>query len=770
MTSKEFDSKMIDLFKLDLESQIKIISDGLVALEQPVVSSEEFQNLMRAAHSIKGAARAIFLDSISLLAHALEDFFLAAQEKKISMESESIDLIFQAVDLLTRLSHTPSKAFELWITQEKNTIEKLLGNINAVISGKPLPSSQIMETPTILEPPTVLESPVLEPEKPVQIQTVVTDAMDTSLKRQQKSEQERVLRVSAQSLNRLMGLAGESMVEARWLLPFNNALLKLKKSHSELSSILDQLREELKEQELSEEAAQIFSRLQNKSNECRQNLSDRLAELDRFISRHSSLTDRLYSEVIESQMRPFADVIESFPRMVRDLAKQLNKKVKLEIHGKQTSVDRDILQKLESPLSHLLRNAIDHGIELPSIRKALGKPQEATIRLEARHRAGMLAITISDDGQGVDLELIRKKIVEKNLVKEDVAAKLREQELFEFLLLPGFSTASQVTEISGRGMGLNIVQNLIQEVAGNLRLINTPSEGLTIHLQLPLTLSVIRALIVNIQGEPYAFPLPRIDRTLLIPKEKIDLFENRQYFNFEGQNIGLVPASQVLELGDFATASKIISIIVLNDRSNYYGLVVDSFLGEKELVVHELDSRLGKIPNISAGSFLENGEPILIVDVEDVMRSIDLLLSGGRLHQLTYKEERATEKRTKRILVVDDSLTVREVECRLLRNQGYEVESAINGVDAWNAIRIGNYDLVVTDVDMPRMNGIELVKAIKNDPRLKSLPIMIVSYKERESDRLLGLEAGANYYLTKSSFHDESLINAVVDLIGKPII
>jgi two-component system sensor histidine kinase and response regulator WspE len=207
----------------------------------------------------------------------------------------------------------------------------------------------------------------------------------------------------------------------------------------------------------------------------------------------------------------------------------------------------------------------------------------------------------------------------------------------------------------------------------------------------------------------------------------------------------------------------------LSDHISSYGIVVDKFLGEKELVLQEFDTRLGKIPDISSGALLEDGMPVLIVDVDDMVRSIDNILTRGRLQKLTYSAEEAGVARyKKRVLVIDDSITVREVECRLLQNQGYDVQSAVNGVDGWNALRMSNYDLVVTDVDMPRMNGIELVRLIRADPKLHNLPIMIVSYKERDEDRLLGLEAGANYYLTKSSFHDETLVNAVLDLIGEP--
>jgi two-component system sensor histidine kinase and response regulator WspE len=565
-----------------------------------------------------------------------------------------------------------------------------------------------------------------------------------------------------------MGLAGESLVESRWLYPFVEALIRLKKHQNALTESFDQLRDSLREEKLNQLTQHCLTDLQNQLNEGRHQLNERLGELDDFIRRHASLSDRLYQEVINSRMRPFADGVEAFPRMIRDLARQLGKRVKLEIEGKSTPVDRDILEKLESPLSHLLRNAVDHGIELPAERQAAGKSPEGVIKLEARHRGGMLAITVSDDGRGINIEQLRRKIVEKNLISAEMASRLTDSEVVDFLFLPGFSTSHQVTEISGRGVGLDIVQSAVQEVGGVVRTVFTPGKGMVFHLQLPLTLSVIRALLVEISGEAYAFPLARIDQVFLLNRERIDAIENRQFFHYEGQNIGLVPAWQVLELSEPLLKLTQIPVIILKDRLNSYGLVVDRLIGEKELVVQELDSRLGKVADVIAGALMEDGAPVLIIDVEDIVRSIDNLLSGGRLMRVAYTKDMEVVQPRKRVLVVDDSITVREVECRLLQNQGYEVETAVNGIEGWNAVRIGHYDLVVTDVDMPRMNGIELVRAIKGDERLRNLPVMIVSYKEGEEDRLLGLEAGADYYLTKSSFHDATLLNAVYDLIGQP--
>lgn len=771
----KIDEAMLDLFRMELETQSQVLNDGLVVLEQSEGSSEKVEPLMRAAHSIKGAGRVVRLETVVALSHMIEECFVSLQKNKIVFSPELVDLILQGVDIFTKLGKLPQQTMMGWLRQEASTIENIETSLKLILEGgTPAPvvveaPKPVVETPPPPPPPPPPPKETPPPPPPVVEIAPAPIKMEAAPVEERKEQRaERVLRVTAQNLNRLMGLAGESMVESRWLQPFSNSLLNLKKEHNDLSDRLEELREHLEKKKSVDKSENELRVLQDKVDECRQGLTDRMTDLELFIVRHSSLSDRLYREVIDSRMRPFSDGVEGFPRMVRDLSRRLNKKVRLNIVGKNTPVDREILEKLEAPLGHLIRNAIDHGIESPEERVAAGKPQEGTITLAAEHRAGMLAITISDDGRGVNLDQIRKKIVEQKLISAEMVNSLGEVEILDFLFLPGFSTAKDVTDISGRGVGLNVVQTMIQDVTGTLRITQIPKQGTSFHLQLPLTLSVIRALIVEISKETYAFPLSRINRSLMVKKNEIEMIENREYFNFHGNNIGLVLAAQVMEHDELKYATDSLPVIVISDHSNVYGIVVDKFLGERELVVQELDPRLGKVQDISAGALLEDGCPVLIVDVEDLVRSVDNLLSGGRIHQWEYGTEQAQSTHKKRILVVDDSITVREVECRLLRNHGYEVETAINGMDGWNAVRIGHYDLVVSDVDMPRMNGIELVKAIRSDARLKSLPVLIVSYKEREEDRLKGLEAGANYYLTKSSFHDETLINVVQELIGTP--
>jgi len=776
---------MMELFRAEAENQTAILSGGLLELERGFSSNQLFDSLMRAAHSLKGAARIVNLQAAVRVAHALEDCFVAAEHGRVELRQVQVDVLFQGVDLLAQLAKGTEASIAGWETERASQIQAFLQSLAAVVApGKTTHSDDsIAVSPTDpvsrgtpgadalrLNPDPETQGGALVPEPTVshpEPSTTSGAGFGQSLPARREETAERVVRLTAENLNRLLALAGESLVDSRWLGPFAQSLQRLKRHQMELEQQLENLCHALEAAGLGEQMNAYFVDLLRHAADSKQFLSDRIQELDLFDRRSAQLSQRLYLEVLRTRMRPFSDGVLRFPRMVRDLARSLGKEIRFDISGENTQVDRDILERLEAPLAHLLRNAVDHGCESPAQRRLAGKPLEGTLRLEARHSAGVLLVTIADDGSGVDPEKVRTAIVNKHLINPSVAQKLTEPELLEFLFLPGFTLKDTVTEISGRGFGLDVVQNMIKSVRGNIRLINQPGRGLRVQLQLPLTLSVLRALLVEVAGEPYAMPLSQITRTLKLPREAIETLEGCAHFDFGDQQLGLVTAHQVLQCGQSGPEGSELPVVVLEDRNTRYGLVVDRFLGERELVVQPLDPRLGKLRNVSAAALMEDGAPVLILDVEDLVRSIEKLVEEGALAKVRHDPLESQPGKTKRVLAVDDSLTVRELERKMLIGRGYIAEVAVDGMDAWNAVRSGVFDLVITDVDMPRMDGIELAKRIKQDPRLKSVPVLIVSYKDREQDRIRGLEAGADYYLTKGSFHDETLLQAVIDLIGE---
>ena len=738
MTTDLSQLSMHELFRAEAENQTQLLTASLLALERNPTAAEHLEACMRTAHSLKGAARIVDIGAGVTLAHAMEDLFVAAQQGRIVLNQENIDRLLQGVDLMMAIAKAPDSV-------QSQPLGLFVADLGRIL--------RTADATALAEPEAAPDLPA--PATPLESKEPVATALE-----------DQALRVTVDNLNRLLGLAGESLVESRWLKPFGQSLLRLKRLHHESAKSLDRLRDALSPM-LDERAQAAVIDAQHRVLACQQYLADRLIELEVSDRKSTNLAHRLYDQTLACRMRPLADGIVGLPRMVRDVSRSLGKQVRLEVVGAATKIDRDILEKLEAPLGHLLRNAIDHGIELPDERRAAGKAPEGIVRLEATHSAAALQIVVSDDGRGIDLGKLRDTVVQRRLANAEIASKLSESELLEFLFLPAFTMKSEVTEISGRGVGLDVVQDMVRQVRGLVHISSQLGSGTRFHLQLPLTLSVVRTLLAEIAGEPYAFPLAHIVRAVKIPSAKVEVLQGRQHFNFDGQQVGLVSARQVLGGGDGELIGNELAIVVMGDQHNRYGLIVDRFLGGRELVVQPLDARLGKIKDISAGALMADGSPVLIVDVEDMLRSMEKLAHSDRLNKMERDAASAQGKPRKRVLVVDDSLTVRELERKLLDRHGYDVEVAVDGMDGWNALRTGHFDLVVTDIDMPRMDGIELVGLMKKDANLKSLPAMIVSYKDRDEDRRRGLEAGADYYLSKGSFHDDTLIEAVVDLIGE---
>lgn len=784
---------LLELFRAEAEGHLATLSERLLALEASGADAATIEPLMRAAHSLKGAARIVGLSGAERIAHAMEDVFVAAQKGQIRLRADQIDALLGGVDRLGAMALGDEAG-----PADDSGLAPMIVRLRAIAEGDdPAPAAEPPAPPPEPTPPKrarggrkraergeaksrpdaapapapAPEGRGPEPEAPREggpeppPEATPTPAAPA---RAPSESEARVVRVTADNMNRLLGLAGASLVEARQLRPIVDALLDLKSAQARVWDAMGAV-EDLLSAPAGADLARARARLAQARQDaarCVEGLVERIGRLEGHARRSEDLAERLHQDVLSSRLRPLIDGVRGLPRMVRDLARQLGKAVRFEMTGEQTGVDRDILEKLEAPLNHLIRNAIDHGIESPPQRAAAGKPETASIRLEARHVAGMLQVTLTDDGRGIDLESVRRRVVERGLSTEALVEAMGEAEVLEFLFLPGFSTRDEVTEVSGRGVGLDVVQSMVQAVGGSVRISSTAGRGTCFSLLLPITMSVIRALLVAIGGEPYAFPLSRLDRIEALDVDRVEWIEGRPFFRLDDATIGLVAATEVLELPRVAAPPGTLPVVVVSDRGHRFGVAVDRFLGERDLDVRPLDPRLGKVPNVNSASALEDGSPVLIIDVEDLVRSVDNLLGGRRLKALPRGEEGTARRRTRRVLVVDDSITVRELERQLLESRGYEVDLAVDGMDGWNAVRGGRYDLVVSDVDMPRMDGIELVGRIKRDDRLRGLPVVIVSYKDRPEDRLRGLDAGADSYLTKGSFHDETFLDTVEDLIG----
>ena len=748
-----------ELFRAEAETHAGALSEGLVKLEG-TSDAATVEPLMRAAHSIKGAARVVGLDIAVKLAHAMEDVLVAMQKGREAIEPARIDQLLKGTDLLASLARVEESAVPAWSAEHEPAVDALIAELRVAppaVSAPQQPPAPAVAAHAVASPVVVetaaIEAPAPAPPQPPAPSAPAAPTRGASV------------RVTAEKLDRLLQLAGETMLESRRLGSLRDETLELKRDLVRLEDELDRLRAAARRSGI-DPASLAPARTLIESGRAR--VLSHLLTVEGAIRRGEETSTQLYHEVLSSRMRPFADATASLSRTVRDLARQLGKDARLEIIGEHVPVDRDVLVRLDAPLNHMLRNALDHGVETPDERRAKGKPAQATLRVEARHHAGMLRIRVSDDGRGIDLDALRERIVRKSLATGDMASTLDRQELLEFLFLPGFSTAQQVTDISGRGVGLDVVQSTAREIGGTARIDTELGRGTVFELELPITLSVIRALLVDVAGETLAFPLARIERVLQPDASEVRSVEGRMQVLVEGKSIGVIDAARVLALAETRRAATRENLVVLGSGGDHYAVAVDGLIGEEDLVVRALDPRLGKVPHLSAAAVRESGEPVLVVDAEDLLQSVRVALNEGRLRGARPMRALGA-RRTLRALVVDDSATVREVERQLLTRMGFEVDTAVDGLDGLHTARdstaTGALDLIISDIDMPRMNGIEFVRALRSDPRFASVPVVVVSYKDREEDRLAGLEAGATAYLTKGAFQDSTFADTVRDLV-----
>ncbi len=767
------DAFLMELFREEMGAHSAVLTDGLLTLEKDGGSRERIEPLMRAAHSIKGAARVVDLLPAVHIAHEMEDVLVAAGEGRIRLDAAMVDTLLAALDWMVGMSAIADDALAEWQEQHAAEADEWVARVGACLGKTPeiaaagvaavaaMPPSTPAPAVIQREPDPVMPAPAPAPdieaevthEPPPQKEPAAVAAPAPVAKPPAGSESAEAadapVRITAETLSQMLAFAADMLLEARRIEALARDLQPLKRMQRRLLALapIDA------EAGLREGLAELGAAVDHHD-----------AQLADIASRTNFLSERLHNLALRGRMRPFSDGVQGFPRLVRDVARQLGKQVDFEIIGQGTLVDRDILSRLDAPLNHLLRNALDHGLETPEERLAAGKPAAGKLRLEARHRSGRLLVSISDDGHGVDAGKLREKIVRKGLITADMAERLTASELYDFLFLPGLSTRDAVSEISGRGVGLDVVQTMVHACGGSLQVSSERGTGTRFELVLPVTRSVIRTLRVEVAGQGYALPLARIDRAERRESSQLESLNGNYYFATEQGNVALISARRLLGLEEAPLPAAQLSLVLISSEGRQFALEVDVLHGECDLVVRPLDRRLGKVPNLNSVALDEHGQPVLIMDVDDLVRSSDRL--SGQSQPARRRPVHSVRRRTRRILVVDDSITVREVERKLLENGGYEVDVAVDGMDGWNQLTLNSYDLVVTDVDMPRMNGIELVTRIKADPRLNVLPVIIVSYKDREEDRLRGMQAGADYYLTKSSFHDTGLIQAVRDLIG----
>lgn len=713
---------LLGLFRQEVDDQCARMAQMLLRLEQEPDRLDLIAPIMRSAHSVKGAAKAVRLEAAVGIAHALEDRLSAAQRQGGAVTEALIEFSLAGVDLLRDLARDGANP-------------ALLARRDTLLQSRDTTESTAAGAAEAAVQPSYIAAEDSDP----------------------------VLRIKASLVGKLIALAGSGVVGAHRLRPFGERQQRMRQSIAQLGRLVDDLHHRLGAPAQTTPLGAELAEIRRQLSDTRRQTQGWIDDFSDYARSALDLNERIYQAASMTRLRPFRDLVLGYPRMVRDLARQLGKRARVIIAGETLEVDRDVMEKLDAPLTHLLRNALDHGVETPAARRAAGKPEEGQLRIWATHRAGMLAIDVSDDGAGIDLERVRQRLVDSGRFTPDAATALSDQALRTQLFAPGFTTRSEVTDVSGRGVGLDVVRESIERLDGSVRLTTRPGAGTTFHLLVPISRAVTRSLAVRCAGEVYAFPSLRIDRVVRSERSAVISADGLQYLPVNGRNVGLVPLAELLDLGSTRGGAERLDVVMVEHQGRVAGFVVDDLLGEYDLATRPLDARLGRVSDVGAVALLPDGSPVVLLDADDLMRSA---LTRERASLSTARMDADQDGRRKRVLIADDSISVRELERQLLISRGFEVEVAVDGMDAWTRLRDESFDLLITDVDMPRMNGIELTRSIKQDPRLRGLPVVIVSYRDRPEDRRRGLEVRADSYLTKSDFQDEGFLRLVHQLIG----
>lgn len=742
-----------ELFRQECDLHCAALSDGLLLLEREPDRPDQLDvldKMMRGAHSLKGAARAVGLDAAVSLAHAVEDQLERARHGRLRIGPDLIDALLAASDLLKRYGTAASASMGL----PDDTVVRACGErITRIGLDSAMPSAGQARPAAWQAPPSPSSSESALPDD-TRVSPTATAA-----------DEGRVLRIRATQLSRLVALSGELVVQSRQTHALAAGQQRMREKQLALADLLDTLQQMAATQPL---APAIRGRIQEsrlRLNDLRVAASQWAEQFDAHALREEDLSLRLYREAIDSRMRPVADGLANFPRLVHDLGRRLGKQAVLTVSGEHHRIDRDILERIEAPLNHLLRNALDHGLEKPAVRRALGKPERGDVRLSIRPLAGSLEITVSDDGAGIDINKVRARLGAMGPDQAAVSSHLSEDRLLDYLFVSGFSTAEQVTEISGRGVGLAVVRSVMRDIGGAVQVETREHAGALFRMRVPISRSVLRVVVVSIAGDPYAFPMDRVERLLRVDPHAVCFAEKLPYLLLDNHTVPLVPASEVLDLGPATEEARRVDVVVVREFGERLGFTVDAVLAEQDLVLVPLDARLGRVPHLSAAGVLPDGRPVLVVDAEDMARSV--LQAQDKPSSLGATLARPRSTRPLRVLVVDDSSTIREMERTLLAGAGYHVTTATNGMEAWHSLRQNDFQLVVTDVDMPLLDGLDLIRSIRGDERLRELPVIVVSYRASAEDRQGGLQAGANVYLTKAEYNDDMLLESVATLIGQ---
>lgn len=720
----EFDySDFLGEYRVEAHENLDALEKGLLALESiaPDNYAEAINALFRPAHTIKGSSRMMGFEGVAQVAHALEDVLGGLREEKLAASPELVDELLQTVDHLRKMVQQPPEFVE-GVDKFINRMQKLLEpkSPEHKANGPPQPDP---------EPVNALER---EPKEPAA-----------------NSPSEETVRIPVNRLDKLLQLTGELRLSGQRAQALNGNNYELvTKLQSYLKAIANGDENGLKA--LRQTAKGLAEQVQ----------AWRVEQMD---STHMlvSASTQIEQEVITLRLLPISTVFASLPRLVRDLSREHEKPIDLIMEGETTELDRRILQGLGEPLMHLIRNAVDHGLEPSADRVEAGKPANGQIRVRAYQQGKQVRVELADDGRGMNAQALRESAVRKKLITAEEAATLDDEVALQLIFLPGFSTSKYITTTSGRGVGMEVIKETIAQLGGSVELWTQPGQGTCFTLVLPLTLTLAHVLLVESGARIYALPAGAVQRIIRLTPDMVQLGGGRENVILDGRPIPLFHLGQVL--GFPVKKEKSFPALIVSISEQRVAFVVGRVLDECEVVLKPLGHLLSRAELVSGATVLPDGHVALVLDPAACLRASRRGLQHGDIKMQSDLEMEPLTRQ--RILVVEDTYTTRELIRSILVASGYDVETAVDGSEGWQKLQKNAFDLVITDIEMPYMNGFELTKAIRAEEHFANLPVIIVTGLEKESEKRQGLTVGAQAYLVKSAFNQMELLETVERLV-----
>ena len=771
--------EIMEDFLIEAFELIEQIDHDLVELEANPEDLELLNRIFRVAHTVKGSSSFLNFDVLTELTHHMEDVLNKARKGELKITPDIMDVVLESVDMM------------------KGLLESIRDNGSDAAAGIDIKNicvrlTQISEgeapSAAAEAPAAPAPEPVKEPEPVAPAEEAAPEVSDAELSKLSDSEVEaeierllKVRKAEDQARRASKGIAPKSPEEiapAASAAPApapkpapsreRDADKKVPAASSNSAVAQEQtIRVEVKRLDhlmnLIGELVLGKNRLLKIYDDVEERYEGEkfLEELNQVVSSLSLVTTDIQLAVMKTRMLPIAKVFNKFPRMIRDLSRELGKQIDLEISGEETELDKSIVEEIGDPLVHIIRNSCDHGIEDPETRKAMGKPEKGLVQLKAYNEGNHIVVEIVDDGKGLDADMLKAKSIEKGIITEREADAMSEKEAFGLIFKPGFSTAAKVTNVSGRGVGMDVVKTNIEKLNGIIDIESEVGKGTVMKLKIPLTLAIIQSLLVGTQEEFYAIPLASVLETVRVPIDDIYTIDGKNVLRLRDEVLSLVRLSDVFGVEKVFDGGDHTYVVIIGVAEAKLGIIVDTLVGQEEIVIKSMGDYLQNIPGIAGATIRGDGRVTLIIDVGAMMEmakdiKVDI---RAEIEDSTKAKEKPSDYK---VLIVDDSKMDRTIMQKALEPTGVTIIEATNGVEALNVIKSGehSFDAILIDIEMPRMDGYTLAGEIRKYSKYRNLPLIAVTSRTSKTDRLRGVEVGMTEYITKP-YSAEYLENVV---------